>query len=170
MVPLLEYLCGAIQVQYNSMQYHNDKAGYQKKTIKIDTLKIIKRDHNCRTNNRMINAAGFQREIKIDTIQENPMNARLLPSVQGTIRSLHNLTPQARARYRRHKNWLEPKWLRRRVWAGLSVYIYIYIYHTNPLGYRWFRSSFNQITSLPTLSPGLRSGPPGSGTGLNNFP
>ena len=39
------------------------------------------------------------------------------------------------------------------------------IYPTRPLGDRWFKSSFNQITPIHTLSPGLRSGPFGSVAG-----
>ena len=44
-----------------------------------------------------------------------------------------------------------------------------HIYPTSPLGDRWFRSIFNQITPLPTLSPGLRSGLFVSVTGLYHF-
>ena len=45
------------------------------------------------------------------------------------------------------------------------IYIYIYIYPTSPLGDRWFRGSYNQITPLPTLSTGPRSNPLGSLSG-----
>ena len=37
------------------------------------------------------------------------------------------------------------------------------------LGDRWFRDDFNSITPLPTLSPGLRSGPSGSLAGVHHF-
>ena len=42
-------------------------------------------------------------------------------------------------------------------------------YPTSPLGDRWFRGCFNQITSFPTLSPGLQPGPLGSVAGLYHF-